>query len=56
MKNNVDLVERGRDRVSIAHVTFDKFRGRIDPRWFAALMRVRLDIIEHTNFPSLAQE
>ena len=56
VKDDVDLVERRRDRLAIAHVAFDKLRGGIDPRRFAAAMRVRLEIIQDANFPAFANE
>ena len=42
MKDDVDLVERGRDRFTIANIAFDEFRFGINPIWFSALVRVRL--------------
>ena len=56
MKDDVDLVERGRHRLAIAHVAFDKLRGGIDPCRFAAPMRVRLEVIQHADFPAFAQK
>ena len=41
MKDDVNLVERGGDRVAIAQVAFNELSGRINPVWFAAFMRVR---------------
>jgi hypothetical protein len=56
MKDNVDLVEGGCDRVAVTHIAFNKLNGRIDPRGFTATMRVWLEVIEHANFPALTHE
>jgi hypothetical protein len=56
VKDNVDAVERGRNGVAIAQVACDKLRVLINPRRFPSLMRVRLQIIEHANFPAFAQK
>ena len=56
VKDDVDLVERGRDGVAIAHVALDEFCLFIDPRRFTATMRVRLKIIERANLPAFAHE
>src|SRR5438874_540275 len=56
MKNDVDLIERGRDDFAIAQIAFDKLHFWIDPIRFAAFVRVRLQIVEHANIPTIAHE
>ena len=41
---------------TIAQVACDELRVLINPRRFASPMRVRLQIIEHANFPAFAQK
>jgi hypothetical protein len=56
VKNDVDLVERARHRVEVTQVAYDELGFLIDPRRFAAPMGVRLQIVEHANFPAFAQK
>ena len=54
VKDDVDLVQSGGDRVAISQIALDEFRAFINPVWLAALVRVRLEIIEHAHFPAFA--
>src|SRR5437016_14505607 len=55
MKDNVDLVERSRNRVAIAQIGINKFRLFVYPRRSSAAMRLRLKIIESAHLPALAR-
>ena len=56
MKDNIDLVQGSSDGIAISQIAFDELRARVDPRRLAALVRVRLKIIEHAHFPALAHQ
>ena len=56
VKDDVDLVERGRDGFAIAQVALNEFRLLVNPRRFAATVRLRLQIVEHANFPAFSHQ
>src|SRR4051812_7393986 len=56
MKYDVDSGERGGDRIAIAQISLNKFRSGVDPGWFAAAMRLRLEIVENTHAPAFAHK
>ena len=56
VKNNVDPVERGSDRIAIPHVALDEFRLGIYPCRLSAAVRLRLEIIQRANRPAFAHE
>ena len=56
MKDDVDLIERGGDRLTIAQVAFNEFNAVRYPRRLSAPVRLRLQIIENSDLPSFAHE
>src|SRR5262249_20943737 len=56
VKNDVDPVERSRNRVAIPHVALDEFRLGIYPRRLSTAVRLRLEIIKRAHLPTLAHE
>ena len=56
MKNDIDICEHSRNRFSIAQIALNEFRTVIDPGWFAALVRVRLNVVENANLPPFTYE
>ena len=56
MKYEINLVERGGDRVAIAQIALDEFRIFVNPRWLAATVRLRLQIVESAHLPPFAHE
>ena len=56
VKDDVDLVQCSRNGFAIAQIAFDESRVRVNPRWLAAFVRIRLKIIEHAHFPALTQQ
>ena len=56
VKNNVDPIERGSNRIAIPHVALDEFRLGIYPCRLSAAVRLRLEIIQRANLPTFAHE
>src|ERR1700736_4265535 len=56
MKNDVDLVERSGNGCAVAQIALDEFGSFVDPRRLAAAMRLRFEIIQDANFPTLTYE
>ena len=56
MKDYVDAVESGTDGIAIADISFDELDRCRNPGWFPAAVGVRLEIIEHANFPAFGDE
>ena len=51
-----EAVERGSNRIAIAHVALDEFRPGIYPRWLSAAVRLRLEIIQPAHLPPFAHK
>jgi hypothetical protein len=56
VKNNVDVVERSSNRITIPHVSPDEFGLGIYPCRLSAAVGLRLEIIQRANLPTLAHE
>ena len=56
VKNNVDPIERGSNRIAIPHVALDEFRLGIYPCRLSAPVRLRLEIIQCANLPTFTHE
>src|SRR5215469_14508955 len=56
VKNNVDPIERDRNRIAIPHVALDEFRVGIYPCRLSAAVRLRLEIIQSAYLPTFAHE
>src|SRR4029077_520880 len=56
VKNNVDLIERGSNRIAIPHVAQDEFRLGIYPCRLSAAVRLRLEIIQRAHLPAFAHK
>src|ERR1700694_4581913 len=56
MKDDVDLIECGCNCVTITNVSLDEICVLLDPSRLAALVRVRLKVVQHANFPTFAHE
>ena len=56
VKNNLDPIERGSNRIAIPHVALDEFRLGIYPCRPSAAVRLRLEIIQSAHLPTFAHE
>ena len=56
VKNDIDLVERGGDRVAITQIAVNEFRLLVDPRWYSAAMSLWFQIVERPNLPAIVHE
>src|SRR6266567_4669392 len=56
VKNNVDPIERGSNRIPISHVALDEFSLGIYPCRLSAAVRLRLEIIQRAHLPTFAHE
>ena len=56
VKNNVDPIERGSNRIAIPHVALDEFGLGIYPCRLSAAVRLRLEIIQRAHLPTFAHE
>ena len=56
MENDIDISQSLSDRLAIAQIPLLEVGLFIDPRRFAAFMRVRLDVIENAHAPSFFDE
>src|SRR6266481_4209215 len=56
VKHDVDLVERGADRFTIAHVALHEFHVIRYPRGFSPAMRLRFKVIKDSDAPSFTHE
>jgi len=56
VKNNVDPIERGSNRIAIPHVALDEFGPGVYPCRLSAAVRLRLEIIQRAYLPAFSNE
>src|SRR5947209_10920581 len=56
MKYHVDPVERSSDRSAVANIAFNEFGFRIDPAGLSEPVCIRLEVVQDSNLPTLANQ
>src|SRR5204863_8916424 len=56
VKNNLDPIERGSNRIAVSHVALDQFGLGVYPCRLSAAVRLRLEIIQRAHLPTFAHE